>query len=327
MKTLRTGKKKLALGKGIASLLESNGGVDMDGFRESISPLAQDKTLGKTLREEKSSGPGAAPEGTALMVSAKDIEANPYQPRKIFREHSLKELADSIAQNGLIQPIVVSGAADGEKFQIISGERRFRACQMAGFDQIPVLVKKVTDRQKLVLAIIENVQRSDLNCIEEALAYYQLMDEFKLTQEEVAKRMGKERSSIANSLRILKLPREVVELLQREDLTFGHGKLLAAIKDPKKCIKVARQIVREALSIRQAELLIKKVGRKKEGTAPSRNTPGTEDGDDWDSLCRALERKTGRRFALKPRSDGSGQIIISYGDRSEFNDIFDYLMG
>ena len=311
MKAKQSGKQKLALGKGIASLLETNAHeVDIEGFKEAV---IQQTNQGRKdgLRDHKM-------EGTPYMVALKNISVNPYQPRKMFREGELRELADSIKENGLIQPIVVS-QIEGNRFEMISGERRFRACKMAGLEHIPILVKRVTDREKLAMAIIENVQRSNLNCIEEGLAYYQLMDEFNLTQEEVAKKMGKERSTVANFLRILKLPRIVVELLQKEELSFGHAKVLVAIKDQEKCTRIAKQALKEGLSVRQTELLVKKEDKEKR----LRQQPFDEN---LDYLRESLEKRTGHHFALKAKNNGSGQVIIYYHDQAEFNNIFDYLM-
>ena len=299
IKQQQLGKKKLALGKGIASLLETN-----------------------AIQEQKHN-PEQGEGGTPLMVHIESIQLNPYQPRKIFREKPLRELADSIREAGLIQPLVVSQTPGQKtKFELISGERRLRASKIAGLQQVPILVRRVTDREKLVVAIVENVQRSELNCVEEALAYYQLMDEFKLSQEEVAKKIGKERSSVANFLRILKLPRPVVELLQREQLSFGHGKVLAAIKDPEQCTRIAEQAYKKGLSVRQIEELLKRSGdRPKKELLPLE--PGEEN---LESLRQALEKKTGHHFAFKTKSNGSGQIIINYSDKSEFNEIFEYLI-
>ena len=317
MKGRQLGKKKLALGKGIASLLEIDTEErEVEGFEEAA--MRQVKRQEKGPEEETFTG-------MPLMVSTKNITVNPYQPRKMFREAQLRELADSIRENGIIQPIVVSQAEDN-KFEIISGERRFRAGKMAGLEQVPILVRRSTDREKLVVAIIENVQRSDLNCIEEALAYYQLMDEFNLTQEEVAKKVGKERSTIANFLRILKLPRDVVELLQREELSFGHGKVLAAIKDREECTRIAKRTWMEGLSVRRMELLIKKDKKQEKPRVERDSSQQNFVDENLDSLKMSLEKRTGRHFLLKGKRDGSGQIIIKYNDREEFNNIFEYLM-
>ena len=314
MKIKQLGKQKLALGKGIASLLETKTyneeEVDIEGFKEAIAQQT------RSPHESKESDRMERPH----MVNLKGLRVNPYQPRKVFKEGPLQELANSIKENGLIQPIVVSQLEDNQ-FEIISGERRFRACQILGLNQVPVLVKRVTDRDKLAMAIIENVQRSDFNCIEEGLAYYRLMDEFHLTQEEVAKKMGKERSTVANFLRILKLPREVVELLQKEKLSFGHGKVLVGIKDQERCIRIAKEVFEKNLSVRHTEEFIRK--EQKEGEKGIRQRPFDQD---LDFLREALEKKTGHHFVFKGKSNGAGQIIIHYNDKSELNRIFDDLM-
>lgn len=170
------------------------------------------------------------------------------------------------------------------------------------------------------MAIIENVQRSDLNCVEEALAYYQLMNEFNLTQEEVAKKVGKERSSVANFLRILKLPREVVQMLQKEELSLGHAKVLAAIKDDEKTKRMARTAVDEGMSVRDLEKLI-----KTKASAP-KTAPNKFFDQKVDALKQKLEQKTGYHFDLKTKNNGSGQIAIKFGNEAEFNDIFEFLL-
>ena len=179
--------KKMALGKGIASLLQ-----------DSTSHAVVAQTYANQFEKEIE----IKIENSPLLVDVSQIKTNPNQPRKIFKEKDLEELAESIRENGIIQPLTVAELEDG-KFELIAGERRYRAAKKAGLEQVPVIVKRATDREKMIMSIIENVQRSDLNCVEEALAYYQLMNEYKLTQEEVAKKLGKERSTIANFIRIL----------------------------------------------------------------------------------------------------------------------------
>src|SRR5690554_3495072 len=188
---------------------------------------------GNSLNEGPANPIGTStPVGSPAMLNVSQIVPNKDQPRKIFKDKEIAELAASIKENGIIQPLTVH--EEGGKVILIAGERRLRAAKLAGLEQVPVVFKKATKKDVIAMAIIENVQRSDLNCVEEALAYYQLMNEFELTQEEVAKKIGKERSTIANFLRILKLPREVIQYLQREELIFGHAKVLAALKDDEK---------------------------------------------------------------------------------------------
>jgi ParB family chromosome partitioning protein len=253
-----------------------------------------------------------------FLIDINEIKANPNQPRKIFKEKELKELSDSIKENGIIQPLVVLKAEKG--FELIAGERRLRAAKLAGLDKVPTVIKKVTARERMVISIIENVQRSDLNCVEEALAYYQLMNEFDLTQEEVSKRLGKERSTIANYLRILKLPRDVIDLLQKELLSFGHAKVLAGEKDRERCLRLANEAVTEQLSVRELEKNLKK-------KAPSAKKPQEKYFDSrLDQFKQKLEQKTGFHFDLKSKKAGKGEFVIKFTNEAEFNDIYEFLL-
>jgi ParB family chromosome partitioning protein len=253
-----------------------------------------------------------------LEVDIQKIKANPEQPRKIFKDQELRELSASIKQNGVIQPLIV--AQNGENYELIAGERRLRASKLAGLKKVPVVVKKITKKESLVVSIIENVQRADLNCVEEALAYFQLMEEFSLTQEEVAAKIGKDRSVIANFLRILKMPREVIALLQKEKLSFGHAKVLAAIKDRNELILIATKAATENLSVRETEKLAKV--KKKSSQKPSNKFFDER----LESLKNKLEKSTGFHFDIATKNNGAGQVKIKFNNEAEFNDIFDYLL-
>lgn len=288
-----------ALGRGMGALLGGNSVLDNT--------------------ESQKSGSIEPKSGTPILIPIEKIKANKDQPRKIFKDKDIIELSASIKENGVIQPITVSEDGSGN-FIIIAGERRFRASKLAGLESVPALIKKATKKDTLVMAIIENVQRSDLNCVEEALAYYQLMNEFNLTQEEVAKKIGKERSTIANFLRILKLPREVIQHLQKEDLSFGHAKVLAAVKDDELSKRYAREAVSENMSVRELEKLIK---LKRKTTKVKESNKFFD--EKIDSLKQKLETKTGYHFDLKNKTNGSGLISIKYSNEAEFNDIFEFL--
>lgn len=300
--------KKIALGKGIASLIQE---TPNEILKQSLK-TAEEAAAKASAKEVVATGP--------MLVPVSKIKANPGQPRKIFKEKELEELSQSIKENGIIQPLVVVELGDGG-FELVAGERRMRAAKRAGLEQVPVVVKKATDKEKMVMAIIENVQRSDLNCVEEALAYYQLMEDFQLTQEEVAKKLGKERSSIANYLRILKLPREVIERLQKEELTFGHAKVLAALKEREQIIRLAAECVASGLSVRELEALAKKSSKPK--VAKESNPFYNEKLED----CREkLERSTGFHFQIKSKKTGQGQVVLKFNNEAEFNDIYEYLL-
>lgn len=295
--------QQVKLGKGIGALLQN------------LPPMEEPKKEAKETIVKKE----VAPEGSTLMIDISSIQLNPYQPRKIFKEKELEELAESIKENGIIQPLIVVKTEEG--FELIAGERRLRAAKKAGLNQVPAVVKRATDREKMLMAIIENVQRSDLNCIEEALAYFQLMEDFKLTQEEVAKRIGKERSTIANFLRILKLPRVVIELIQKDLLSFGHAKILASLQDRDLILNLATEVAQKQLSVRELEQLAKK--------SPSKNSKKpilSFLGDKVDQFRQKLEQTTGYHFQLKAKNNGSGTITIKFTNEAEFNDIYEFLL-
>ncbi|HXH75098.1 MAG TPA: ParB/RepB/Spo0J family partition protein [Bacteriovoracaceae bacterium] len=299
-------KSKPQLGKGMAALL---GGAPA-GFND--APAAPAAPIEPQKREIKF-------ETQPLLVDVDKIVANKGQPRKIFKEKDLLELAESIKENGVIQPILVV-EKDGV-FEIIAGERRYRASKLAGLTKIPVVVKRATKKDVLVMSIIENVQRADLNCVEEALAYFQLMNEFELTQEEVAKKIGKERSTIANFLRVLKLPKEIIVALQKEQLSFGHAKVLVSLSDDETIRRLANEVITKNLSVRELEEIAKK--SKKSSKKPDSNKFIAEQ---YGQLRNKLESKTGYHFDVKSKSNGGGEIVIKFGNEAEFNDIFAYLM-
>ena len=298
-------KNKPQLGRGMAALLGNSPGVFGDA-PERNAPIEPKREI--------------QIENQPLLVDLEKIEVNRDQPRKIFKEKDLLELAESIRENGIIQPIIVI-EKDG-KFEIVAGERRYRASRLAGLNKVPVIVKRATKKDVLVMSIIENVQRSDLNCVEEALAYFQLMNEFKLTQEEVAKKIGKERSTIANFLRILKLPKEVIVSLQKDLLTFGHAKILVGVSDDEIVKRLSNEVIAHGLSVRELEELAKK-SKKVVKTIPSDNKFITEQ---YTQLKNKLEQKTGYHFDVKPKKNGAGEITIKFSNEAEFNDIFSYLM-
>jgi ParB family chromosome partitioning protein len=296
-------KKPIQLGKGMAALLGNNPA----GFTDSPAAPIEAK------REIQI-------ETHPMLVDLDKIVPTKSQPRKIFKEKDLIELSESIKENGVIQPILV--VEKEGVFEIIAGERRYRASKLAGLTKIPVIVKRVTKKDVLVMSIIENVQRSDLNCVEEALAYFQLMNEFELTQEEVSKKIGKERSTIANFLRILKLPKDVIVSLQKELLSFGHAKILVGINDDELSKRLANEVVSKGLSVRELEELAKN-SKKKSKPAAAGNKFLAEQ---YTQLRNKLEQKTGYHFDVKSKKAGSGEFIIKFSNEAEFNDIFGYLM-
>jgi ParB family chromosome partitioning protein len=300
LSTTKPNNTKTALGKGMSALLGSNS-----------SALSANNIDNSTITNRENNG--------SLLVPIEKIKANKEQPRKIFKDKEIAELSASIKENGIIQPLVVT--ENNGEFVLISGERRLRASRLAGLEMIPVVIKKATKKDQMAMAIIENVQRSDLNCVEEALAYYQLMNEFSLTQEEVAKKIGKDRSTIANFLRILKLPREVIKMIQRDDLSFGHAKVLVSLKSDEAILRSAREAVESKLSVRDLEKLIK----SKKSTSKSKESNKYLD-EQTDILKGKLEKKTGYHFDVKTKANGAGAITIKFNNEAELNDVFEYLM-
>jgi ParB family chromosome partitioning protein len=252
-------------------------------------------------------------------IPISQIQPNPFQPRKTFNEASIDELARSVREHGIVQPLVVTRA--GDKYKLIAGERRFRAAQKAGLTTVPVLIKEMmAEGDALQIALIENIQREDLNPIEEAMAYHQLHDDFQLTQEEISRRVGKERSTVANFLRLLKLPDPVKKLLASGQLSMGHARALLAIESPKKQEQLADRVVRKNLNVRQTEMLASESSPK---TAEKKEK-------EKDVFTRDAENKLQRTLRTKVEIDRrrrGGVIHIRYGSEDELIRVVDELMG
>jgi ParB family transcriptional regulator, chromosome partitioning protein len=307
-------KNKPQLGRGMAALLGNSPAAYADS-PEKVAPIEP----GAHPSARVASVPTQT-ETLPMLVDVEKILANKAQPRKIFKEKELLELSESIKENGVIQPILVI-EKEG-MFEIVAGERRYRASRLAGLTKIPVIVKRATKKDVLVMSIIENVQRSDLNCVEEALAYFQLMNDFELTQEEVAKKIGKERSTIANFLRILKLPKDVIVSLQKDLLSFGHAKILVGINEDETVKRLANEVIAKGLSVRELEDLAKKSKK----ISKNGNENNKFIAEQYTQLRNKLEQKTGYHFDVKAKKNGAGEITIKFSNEAEFNDIFSYLM-
>jgi ParB family chromosome partitioning protein len=252
-------------------------------------------------------------------IPISQIQPNPYQPRKTFNEASIEELARSVREHGIVQPLVVTRA--GDKYKLIAGERRFRAAQKAGLTTVPALIKEMMQEgDALQIALIENIQREDLNPIEEAMAYHQLHDDFQLTQEEISKRVGKERSTVANFLRLLKLPDPVKKLLASGQLSMGHARALLAIESPKKQEQLADRVVRKSLNVRQTELLASESSPKTAEKKEKEKDVFTRDAED------KLQRTLRTKVEIDRRRRG-GVIHIRYGSEDELIRVVDELMG
>ena len=230
--------------------------------------MAQPKGLGRGLGALLGDFQEPVPERSNFRtVQLHRIEPNPDQPRKDFDEEALQELSESISVHGLIQPLTVRETDPGY-YQIIAGERRWRACRMAGISEVPVVVLEADDCKAMELALIENLQRSDLNCVEEALGYQALVEDFGLTQEDCAARVGKSRPAVANALRLLNLPERVLEMLRDGKLTAGHARAVLSLKSERRQLEAAQKIAALGLSVRQAELLCRNLSQEKEPELP-----------------------------------------------------------
>ena len=255
----------------------------------------------------------------AVEIPISRIRGNPYQPRQHVEQQSLESLASSIATHGVLQPVIVTEVLDG--YQLVAGERRVRAAQMAGLDHVPAIVRQMIERDQLAVALVENVQRADLNAMEEAHAYRQLADEFGLTQDDIASRVGRARSTVANTLRLLELEPSVQKALSGGDITEGHGRALAGAA-PAAQRQLVEAVVSRGLSVRQTEELVRRLRDR-----PASKTKTATDSDvEMERLEEELRRALGTKVLLV-RSRKGGRIVIEYYSDEEFSRLFDRLTG
>ena len=311
-----------------------------DASKEKKTGTAErEASSGKTAAKKKSSASGtsgkADPEKSGEKASDRRfvrislIEPNRDQPRKKFDEESLAELAGSIKRYGIIQPLIVKKT--GFTYTIIAGERRWRAARLAGLKEVPVIIRDIEDQAAAEIALIENIQREDLGAVEEAMAYRELIDAYGLTQEEVAERVAKSRSAIANSLRLLQLPEEVLLLISEDKLSAGHARCLITIDDREELIALAREIADKGLSVREAEKKADAIKKRKAVPAET-DTAHADDADDiardrvfLDKLERELTGGLGTKVRIKPGKKDRGRIEIDYYSLEELNRISDLL--
>ncbi len=280
-------KRRPALGRGMAALLSNAASPPTS------APLAPGRAL--------------------LQLAIEAVERNPDQPRKRFDEARLEELAASIRAHGVVEPILVR--REGSKYRIIAGERRWRAAQRAGLREVPAILREASDREAFELALVENLQRADLNAIEEAEAYEVLATDHGLTQEQVAARVGKERSTVANSLRLLKLPAEVRDAVRVGELDMGHARALLGVEGSEAIRKLAARAVREQLSVRALEALVRALN----GPAPKRKP--AEGNASTRELVNRLQRRLGARCRVVQKSASAGRLEIDYTSLDELDGI------
>ncbi len=256
-----------------------------------------------------------------IEIPLKKVLISGKQPRHTFNEEKLNELALSIKEHGVVQPIIVRAIEDG-KYELIAGERRWRACELLGIEKIPAIIKNVTEKETSEISLIENIQREDLNPVEEAAAYRSLMEEYSLTQEEVSKRVGKSRSFIANTVRLLNLPDKVRTMITQGAITAGHARTLIALPGGKDQEEIAKKIVLKGLSVRQAERVVRNIVEKKEKTKKKNLKTDPE--------VQELEEKLIKRFSTKViirHRKRKGKIEIEYYGEEELQRLLEMLLG
>jgi ParB family chromosome partitioning protein len=274
--------------------------------------------LGALLGGTQATSPIVAPqarteEGERIQqIGIGEIVPSPLQPRRVFAEDSLTELIDSIRARGIFQPLIVRHSPKGTGFELIAGERRWRAARKLNLLKVPVIVRTATDQQVLELALIENLQRAELDAVEEADGYATLIETFGLKQEEVAERVGKSRATVANALRLRALPGEVRDLLRSKQISVGHAKAILGLTEPAAQTAVAREVVKRGLSVRQAEALVR---RQVSGTRGRKKSRGTHSAD-WRDLELRLQRATGTRARVVGHGE-RGQIELPYTSPEE----------
>lgn len=293
-----TAKKGKGLGKGIDAMIPT------------IDSMPTGR-LKKPLESEKGE--------TYLNIN--EVEPNREQPRKNFNEDALQELSESIKQHGIIQPIVVTKKDD--YYQIIAGERRWRAAKLAKLKEVPVIIKDYTPEEVMEIALIENIQREDLNPVEEALAYQNLIEEYKLKQDEVAERVSKSRTAITNSLRLLKLDKRILDMLVDEQISSGHARALLAIPEKEEQYNLAMKIFDERLSVRETEKLVKSMSKPKKEKVKEK----LENEFIYRDLENQLRDIIGTKVTINPKTNKKGKIEIEYYSQEELEKIIEYFKG
>ena len=301
---------KRGLGKGLSALLPTD---DEDA---AASPTDGETTLAAPAPAEPPANQGE------VFIPLEKITANPNQPRKTFDEAELEELADSIRQQGIIQPILAEDAGDGT-YTIIAGERRTRAARIAGLTEVPVIIRKYSEEKRMVVALIENIQRANLNPIEEAAAYRQLMELENLSQEEAAAKVGKNRATVANALRLLKLPPDMQDSIRKGDLSAGHARAVLSLPDPRAQELLFREVLKKGLSVREAEKRAAALGnqnKKSEKAAAKSRAPELD----------AMEEKFIKHLGTKVAINGDlkqGTIVVDYYSMEDLDRLYEVLGG
>jgi len=304
-------KKKSGLGRGLGALIPSNeGGTATKTVNK--QPTVDTAVKTKPAVKRTKTDPATAPSGGVSEISVAEIQANPEQPRTAFSHQGMEELAESIREHGILQPLALT-PLEGGGYEVIAGERRLRAAKLAGLKHVPAMIRPAEGVDKLVLGLIENIQREDLNPIEEARAFRRLTDEFGLTQEEVSKQVGKARSTVANSMRLLDLPDEMLDAVATGAVSSGNARQLLAISDPKARLKMFRKMLSSKMTVRDAEASVQKTSTRTKK----------------DPELLAIEEDLREAFSTKvlvTRRGGKGKIILQFFSDEEYDQLLDKLL-
>ena len=295
--------KRNGLGKGLDSLI----------------PNKAEKTVKAEKKPEEKKEERKSESGE-ILVKINQVEPNREQPRKEFDEDSLMELADSIKQFGILQPLLVQKKKD--YYEIIAGERRWRAAKIAGIKEVPIIVKEYTNQEIVEISLIENIQRENLNPIEEAMAYKRLLEEFSLKQDEVAERVSKSRTAVTNSMRLLKLSPRVHQMIVDDMISTGHARALLAIDDEEQQYQLANRIFDEKLSVRETEKLVKALKNPKK----EKKNQKIEHTFVYDNIEEQMKNIIGTKVSVNPKANGKGKIEIEYYSEEELERIYDLIM-
>ena len=325
--------KKKGLGRGLDALFPEKS-VKPAEKKQEQKPVATNESLHqqeegslnasavKSAAETKDTAQAAVveePKKSEMLVKISKVEPNRTQPRKQFDEDALLELSESIKQFGILQPLLVSNK--GDYYEIIAGERRWRAAKLAGVKEVPVIIKEFNDQQVVEISLIENIQRENLNPIEEAMAFKRLLEEFQLKQDEVAERVSKSRTAVTNSMRLLKLSDKVQQMIIDDMISTGHARALLAIDDPEQQYILANKIFDEKLSVRETEKLVKSLKTpKKEIKKPSEHTFVYKD------IAEKMKNVMGTKVNINAKANGKGRIEIEYYSEEELERLYDMIM-
>ena len=297
--------KRGGLGKGLDSLIPDNGKM----LESEKKVKVVEKVIEKIVEKP-----------TEVKLKINQVEPNREQPRKYFDEESIQELTESIRQFGVLQPLIVRNR--GDYYEIIAGERRWRAAMVAGLKEVPVIIREMTEQEVIEISLIENIQRENLNPIEEAAAFKRLLTEFQLTQEEVAERVSKSRTAVTNSMRLLKLDERVQQMVIDKMLTTGHARALLAVEDHDLQFQIGNRIFNERLSVREVEKLVKKIGKEK----PVKKEDDTQLKAVFQDLEEKMKAALGTKVFINRKNDQKGKIEIEYYSMDELERLMEILV-